>query len=88
MAKEIHAAFAAQSARKLKLMQGPIVFMLGASFLLGGLKHHTQEYNRRARDQQRSLGVVRRRARADGLPDFRPDALFAATRCPLIISYG
>ena len=23
-----------------------ILFMLGASFLLGGLKHHVQEYNR------------------------------------------
>jgi hypothetical protein len=32
--------------------------------------------------------VVRRRARTDGLPDFRPDALFAATRCPLTVSYG
>jgi hypothetical protein len=28
--------------------------------------------------------VVRRRARADGLPDFRPDALFAATWCTLM----
>ena len=31
-----------------------------------------------ARDQQRAIGVVRRRARADGLSDFRDDALPAA----------
>ena len=31
-----------------------------------------------ARDQQRALGVVRRRARADGLLDLRDDALPAA----------
>jgi hypothetical protein len=30
--------------------------------------------------------VVRRRARANGLPDFRPDALFATTWRPLIAS--
>jgi hypothetical protein len=30
--------------------------------------------------------VVRRRARANGLSDFRPDALYAATWCPLIAS--
>jgi Ca2+/Na+ antiporter len=30
-------------------------------------------------DQHRSLGVVSRRARADGLPDLRPDAVFTAT---------
>jgi hypothetical protein len=34
--------------------------------------------------QQRPLGLVRRRSRANGLLHFRPDALFAATRRLLI----
>ena len=40
------------------------------------------------RDQQRPIGVVRRRARTMGLPYIRPDALFAATRCQPTVSYG
>ena len=31
------------------------LFMLGASFLLGGLKHHVQEYNRNSARMQAGL---------------------------------
>ena len=31
------------------------LFMLGASFLLGGLKHHVQEYNRASERTQAGL---------------------------------
>ena len=45
------------------------LFMLGASFLLGGLKHHVQEFNRISARLLTAggLGVVRGRAGVDGL---------------------
>src|SRR5262249_13364143 len=58
----------------------------GSAILAGRRAINAHRHRLRlARDQQRPLGVVRRRARADGLPDFRPDALFAAT-WPLSVS--
>src|SRR5215469_12794666 len=51
---ELVIAMAALHAGEYALVKGSVagaivtnaLFMLGASFLLGGLKHHTQEYNR------------------------------------------
>jgi hypothetical protein len=61
----------------------------GSAILAGRRGNDAHRHpHRLPRDQQRPIGVVRRRARTDGLPDFRPDALFAATRCPLTVSYG
>jgi len=44
------------------------------SAILAGRRGNDAHRHRVARDQQRPLGVVRRRAHADGLLDFRPDA--------------
>src|SRR6266446_6899860 len=61
----------------------------GSAILAGRRRNDAHRHpHRLPRDQQRPIGVVRRRARTDGLPDFRPDALFVATRCPLTVSYG
>ena len=62
------------------------LFMLGGSFLLGGLKHHTQEFNPVSARMQAGLlflatiALLVPSAIADGLPDLRHDALFVATR--------
>ena len=44
--------------------------------------------HRVAGDHQRTLGVVRRRARADGLPDLRHDPLPVAAAGPMIPAVG
>ena len=55
-----------------------------SDIMIGGwLNHDAHRYpHSLARDQQRPVGVIRWRARAHGLSDFRPDALFATPWCP------
>ena len=47
-----------------------------------------RDAHRLARDQQRTIGVVRRRARLDGLPDLRDDAVPLTTRRAMTSSVG
>ena len=73
------------------------LFMLGASFLLGGLRHHTQEYNRTAARLQAGLLFLATIAllipSAISLADAAPPAAFTArlslgVSVLLILGYG
>ncbi len=93
---DLSVGIALGSASQIALFVAPVLVLL--SYVIGPAPMDLQllagrrgddvhrHPHRVARDQQRPLGVVRRRARANGLPDFRPDALFAATWCPVIAS--
>ena len=74
------------------------LFMLGASFLLGGLKYHVQEYNRSSARLQASLLFLAtiallipsaiKRADASGAPEPFVQTLSLGLSLLLIVSYG
>jgi len=74
------------------------LFMLGASFLLGGLKYHLQEYNRSSARLQASLLFLAtiallipsaiKRADASGAPEPFVQTLSLGLSLLLIVSYG
>ena len=91
---DLSVGIALGSASQIALFVAPVLVLL--SYVIGPAPMDLQfwpgavvmvliaTHHRRARDQQRALGLVRRRAGADGLPDLRDDAVPAAAAGCLI----
>ena len=87
---DLSVGIALGSASQIALFVAPVLVLL--SYVMGpdadgsaivarrGGDDALRDAHRLARDQQRTIGVVRRRAPADGLPDLRDDAVPLASR--------